>query len=329
MGMLVFPLVQDQGLTRTAQELLGGGRCLAEILGLKVSAALIGDGLSHLAGEVVAYGADRVYMAEHELLREYNADLFLETMVIICQMARPDVVLLVHDDRGRELAPRLAYRLGTGAITDCINLQVNPETKTIIMFKPVYGGKAIGIMRVSCKPWIATVRPGTFQAITRDGHRNGEVVPVPVTLDSSLVRVNVRERIVREKVQGPKLEEAKIVVAGGRGIGGIEGFKQLEELASILKAAVGASRAACDAGWVPPSWQIGQTGKKIAADLYIAVGISGASQHVAGLSAVKHIIAINKDPNAPIFKFAQIGIIEDYRKVIPLLIKKLRGISNF
>jgi len=328
MAVLVFLPIQDQRLTRAAQELLGGGRCLAGILGLKVSAALIGDSLSHLAGEVVAYGADRVYIAEHALLREYNADLFLETMVAICQMARPDGVLLVHDERGSELAPRLAYRLGTGVVTDCINLQANSETKTISMFKPVYGSKAIGIMRVNCKPWMATVRPGTFQAITRDGHRNGEVVPVPIILDSSLVRVNIRERIVREKVQGPKLEEAKIVVAGGRGMGGVEGFKQLEELASILKAAVGASRAACDAGWVPPSWQIGQTGKKIAADLYIAVGISGASQHIAGLSAVKHIIAINRDPNAPIFKFAQIGIIEDYRKVVPLLIRKLKEINS-
>ena len=225
---------------------------------------------------------------------------------------------------GRDLAPRLAFRLGTGLTTDCLELSIDPDTKLMLQTKPVYGGNALSI--VVCeetRPQMATVRPKSMDPLGRDDSRKGEVITFDAGLDESIIRVKFIEK-VEEEVVGVKLEDADVVVVGGRGMGGPEPFAQLEELAKLLGGAVGASRPPCDSGWVPTTWQVGLTGKMVTPTLYIGVALSGASQHLAGCSGSKTMVAINKDPEANIFKVCQFGIVGDYKKVLPPFVDKVK-----
>jgi electron transfer flavoprotein alpha subunit len=227
---------------------------------------------------------------------------------------------------GRDLAPRLAFRLKTGLSTDCIDLSIDPETKLLQQIKPVYGGNAQAIFTCDIMPQIVTIRAKAMSPIERDDSRKGEVIPIKIEIDTSAIRTKIVAK-VREEVAGIKLEDAPVIVSGGRGIGGPEPFKTtLKELADILHGAVGATRPPADHGWVPEAMHIGLTGKIVAPDLYIAIAISGASQHIAGCSDSKTMIAINKDPEANIFREAQFGVIGRYEEVVPAFTQKLKDL---
>ena len=324
-GVLIVGEITEGRLSPTSKEVLAAGRALADGLGQELAIGLLGWGLEGVAGEAFSFGADKVYAVENPLLEEFQVDLHLAALDKLCREVSPNVLLLGRTIAGREVAPRLAFRLGVGLAQDCLELRIDPETGRLLANRPVYGGNAMAIVACIDTPQIAAIRPKTCDPLDADESRQGEVVPFNVEIDSSMARAKVVD-VVKEEVEGVKLEDARIVVAGGRGLGGPEPFADLEELARVIGAGVGASRAAVDSGWVPPSWQVGLTGKTITPDLYITVGISGASQHMAGCSGAKVIVAINKDPDANIFKESLFGVVGDWKQVLPAFTEALRDL---
>ena len=322
-GVMVHCEVAEGKLTAIATELLGCGRKLADELGEELCAVLTGSGVSGLAQEAIAFGADKVYVVDDPLLKEYETDAYVSVMDKVAKQVTPQVILMGQTNFGRDLAPRLAFRLETAVSLDSVELAIDPDSKLLQQTKPVYGGNARAIFTSESYPQMATVRAKAMTPLARDDSRKGEVINIEAGLDPSAIRTKVLETVV-EEVEGIKLEDANIIVTGGRGIGGPEGFKDLEELAKMLKAAVGASRPPCDNGWVPDTMQVGLTGKIVSPDLYIAVALSGSSQHLAGCSGSKNIIAVNKDPEANIFKEASYGVVGDWKKVIPAFTEKVK-----
>jgi electron transfer flavoprotein alpha subunit len=322
-GVMIFCEAAEGKLATSAAELLGGGRKLASDLGQELSAVLVGSGIKDLAQEAIAFGADKVYVVDDPLLKDYQTDAYVQVMEKVVKQAMPQIILMGQSAIGRDLVPRLAFRLNTAASLGCLELAIDPQSKLMLQTKPVYGGNAQAIFSCSSFPQIATVRAKAMTPLEPDKSRKGEVVAIDATLDPSAVRAKVVEK-VPERVEGIRLEDAEVVVGGGRGIGSAEGFKQLEELASLLKGAVGATRPPCDNEWVPAGAQIGLTGKIITPDLYIAVALSGSSQHMSGCSGSKAIVAINKDPEANIFREARFGVVGDWKKVIPAFTSKLK-----
>jgi electron transfer flavoprotein alpha subunit len=242
----------------------------------------------------------------------------------LCHEAKPNILLMGQTAMGRDLAPRLAFRLGTGATLDCLDLKIDPPTKLMVQTKPVYGGNALAeVVCEKYRPQMATVRPKSMEPLPRNDSRKGEIVHFDAKLDASKMRVKFLER-VKEKVEGVKLEDASVIVCGGRGMGGPDNFAPLRELANLLGAAVGATRPPCDNGWVPATLQIGLTGKIVSPNLYIAVAVSGASQHLSGCSGAKNIVAINKDGEANIFKVARYGVVGDFKKILPPFTNKVK-----
>jgi electron transfer flavoprotein alpha subunit len=320
---MVFAEVAEGKLAAIATELLGCGRRLADDLGEELSAVLVGSQVGALAQEAIAFGADRAYVIEDPLLGDYQTDSYLMVMEKVARELIPQILLMGQTSIGRDLAPRLAFRLETVATLDCIELAIDPESRRLLQTKPVYGGNAQAIFTSQFDPQIATVRAKAMSPLERDSSRQGEVIRLEADLDPQAIRTRVLEK-VSEEVEGVRLEAAEVVVSGGRGIGGPEGFKQLEELARLLKGAVGASRPPCDNGWVPDVLQVGLTGKVVTPELYIAVALSGSSQHMAGCSGCKNIVAINKDPEANIFREARFGVIGDWRKVLPAFTSKVK-----
>jgi len=234
------------------------------------------------------------------------------------------VVLVGRTGPGRDIGPRLAFRLGAGLAQDCTEVRIDPETGRVVATRTVYGGNAVATVTFAdVDPQLAVIRGRAYEPLTPDPSRKGEVVPVTPRLDPSVVKVRHVETVLRER-EGVRLEDANVVIAGGRGLGGPEPFARLEELAGLLGGAVGASRAACDAGWLDHSHQVGLTGVTVTPDLYITVGISGASQHMAGCSGAKHIVAVNRDPDANIFKEATYGVVGDWKRVLPTFIETVR-----
>jgi electron transfer flavoprotein alpha subunit len=322
-GVMIFCETTEGKLASITTELLGGGRKLADDLGQELSAVLIGSGISSLAQEAIAYGADKVYVVDDPLLKDYQTDAYVLVMEKVAKQVMPQVLLMGQTSIGRDLAPRLAFRLNTAVSLGCLELAIDPQSKLLLQTKPVYGGNAQAVFVSESFPQIATVRPKAMTPLEPDRSRKGEVITIDAALDPSAIRTKVLEK-VPEKVEGIKLEEAEVVVSGGRGIGSAEGFKQLEELARMLKGALGATRPPCDNGWMPAGAQIGLTGKIVTPDLYIAVALSGSSQHMSGCSGAKTIVAINKDPEANIFREARFGVVGDWKKVLPALTDKLK-----
>jgi electron transfer flavoprotein alpha subunit len=322
-GVMVFCEMAEGKLAAIATELLGCGRKLADDLGEELSAVLVGSGVSGLAQEAIAFGADKAYVVDDALLKEYETDAFVSVMEKVVKEAMPQIILMGQTNVGRDLAPRLAFRLETSASLDCVELAIDPDSKLLQQTKPVYGGNARAIFTSESSPQIATVRAKAMTPLAKDDSRKGEVVTVDAGLDASAIRTKVVETVV-EEVEGIKLEDANVVVTGGRGIGGPEGFKELEELAKMLKGALGASRPPCDNGWVPDTIQVGLTGKIVSPDLYIAIALSGSSQHLAGCSGSKNIVAVNRDPEANIFKEASYGVVGDWKKIIPAFTEKVK-----
>jgi len=322
-GVMVFGEVKEGRLASITAELLGCGRQLAGNLGQELFCLLVGGDVAGLAQEAVTFGADRVYVVSDPLLEEYQADSYLFVVEKVVRQVNPQVLLLGQTAIGRDLAPRLAFRLETALTTDCVELAIDPDSKSLLQTKPVYGGNAQAVFATESCPQMATVRVKAMSPLERDNSRKGEVITVEAGLDPSSIRTRLLERVA-EKAEGVRLEDAEVVVSGGRGIGSAEGFRQLEELAQILKGAVGASRPPCDNGWVPAGYQVGLTGKIIAPDLYFAVGVSGASQHMTGCSGAKTIVAVNKDPEANIFREAHYGVVGDWKNILPAFTAKVR-----
>jgi len=322
-GVLVLCETKEGKLASISTELLGGGKKLAGDLGQELSAVLIGSGVADLAPEAAAYGADKVYVVDDPVLKDYQTDTYVPVMEKVVGQAVPQVLIMGQTSIGRDLAPRLAFRLNTAASLGCLELAIDPASKKLLQTKPVYGGNAQAVFTTESFPQIATVRPKAMAPLTPDQSRKGEVIKIDAGLDASAIRTKVLEK-VPEEVAGIKLEDAEVIVGGGRGIGSAEGFQQLEELAKLLKGAVGATRPPCDNGWVPAGAQVGLTGKIVSPDLYIAVALSGSSQHMSGCSSSKTIVAINKDPEANIFREARFGVVGDWKKIVPAFTEKLK-----
>ncbi len=322
-GVMIYGEVIEGKLSATAAELLGCGRKLADDLGQELSAVLIGSDVSGFTQEAIAFGADKVYVVDDPLLKDYQTDSYVSVMEKVVKQAMPQVILLGQTSIGRDLAPRLAFRLETAVSMDCVALAIDPDSKRLLQTKPVYGGSAQAIFTYECDPQVATVRAKVMSPLELDASRKGEVITIEAGLDPSAIRTKVLEK-VKEEVVGIKLEDAPVVISGGRGIGGPEGFTELAELAKLLGGAVGASRPVTDSGWMPTTYQVGLTGKTVTPDLYLAVAISGSSQHLAGCSSSKTIVAINKDPEANIFKVARYGVVGDWKKVLPPFVQKVK-----
>ena len=326
-GILVFGEAPQGELSATSLELLAAGRTLADTLGQELSIGLIGADLAGAPQQAIAHGADKAYAVTHPALGDYHPDLHLSAMQTLAGEANPNIILIARNNEGRELAPRLSFRLGVGLAQDCLEVSADASTGKLLANRPVYGGSAVAVVSCNRTPQIAAIRPKTYEPLDADAGRSGQVVAFPVEIDPAAAKTRVVD-VVKEEAEGIKLEDARIVVSGGRGLGGPEPFAQLEELANLLGGAVGASRAAVDSGWVPANYQVGLTGKTITPDLYITVAISGASQHMAGCSGSKAIVAINKDADANIFKDARYGVVGDWEKVIPALMETVRELTQ-
>ena len=326
-GVLIYGETTGGELGRITRELLGIGRKLADELGEELGVLLMtGEGAGP-AAEAIAYGADRVYVIAHPSAEAYQADAHVPCVLEVLRTAPPKIFLLGNTEIGQDLAPRLAFRLKTGLVTDCINLSIHPETRRLIQTKQVYGGKVLADFECDTFPQMAAVRPKTMAEADRDESRTGDVIVIDVELDEARIRTKTLETVTEES-EGLNLEDADIIVSGGRGIGGEKGFQELEALAGALKnAVVGASRPPCDEGWISSRNQVGITGKIVAPRIYLAVGISGASQHVTGCSGSQTIIAINKDKNAPIFKFARFGLVGDWKETLPAFTRKIKELT--
>lgn len=302
------------------QGILGEGRRLADTLSCKLHALIIGPQNEPMNSSVAAI-ADCVIAVDQSEISEYDTEPYLCVLVAVCKQLSPRVALLANDTYSQELAPRLAHRLGGSAVGDVTELKFDNDALRVT--RSVYGGKAAAIIELKRYPAVVWLRARAFAPAEMRTERIAQIEKFTLDLSEDF-HTRIVER-KREASGATRLEDAQIIVSGGRGLGGPEPFKELQQLADAIGAQMAASRAACDAGWVPPSWQVGQTGKKVAPGLYIAVAISGASQHLAGISDAKVVAAINIDPDAPIFKRCRFGIVEDYGKVVPLLREKLSG----
>ena len=324
-GVMVYGELKDGSLASITTELLGCGRKLADDLKENLSCLLLNDTVGEAAKEAVAFGADEVYTVEDALLKEYQADAHIQVVETLAKELSPRIILMGQTFAGKDLAPRLASRLGVGLSVDCLELNLDPDTNLLVKTQPVYGGNAQAIFSSENMPQMATVRSKAMAPIGRDETRKGEIIPKKVEIDPAKVRTKITET-VKEEVAGVKVEDAFTIVSGGRGLGGPEPFKaMLQELADLFpNAAVGATRPPADNGWVPEDLHIGLTGKIVAPDIYFAIAISGASQHMAGCSGCKTIIAVNKDPEANIFKQSHFGVVGRYEEVVPALTQKLK-----
>ena len=323
--VLIIGETIDGKLSSATAELLAAGRTLLQDLEGELTVGLIGHDLSAAAAGALEAGAERVYTVDDALLEDSPAELCLNALGGLYQTVAPEVILFARSAWGRELAPRLAGRLGVGLLQDCLEVGTEPGSGRLTALRPVYGGNFLARVRCAASPQIAVLRSQAYEPLAPNPNRQGEVVAVPVDLDDWQSRVRVVRR-VRHEHSGVSLSEARVVISGGRGLGGPEPFRDLEELAGRLGAAVGASRAAVDAGWVPGHWQVGLTGVTVTPELYLTIGISGASQHMAGCSGAKVIVAINTDAEAPIFREARYGIVGDWQAVLPAFMEAVRAL---
>lgn len=326
-GVMILAEAGEGKMAAIATELLGCGRTLADVLETELSAVVLGSKVSGIAEEAILFGADKVYVVDDELLDVYQTDAYLSAMEAVIDVAMPQILLVGQTALGRDLAPRLAFRLETAVTMDCVALDLDPDSRRLLGTKPVYGGNAQAVFSCESDPQIASVRAKVMSPLDPEPSKKGEIIPVAVGLDSSVVRTKLVETVV-EAVEGVKLEDAPVIATGGRGLDGPESFDQLRELADLLKGAVGATRPACDNGWMSDTFQVGLTGKIVTPDLYIAVALSGATQHMAGCSGAKTIVAINRDPNANIFREAHYGVVGDWHTVLPALTKKIRELVS-
>jgi electron transfer flavoprotein alpha subunit len=327
-GVTVFGEASDSKLTPISLELLGIGRTIADQMHQDLTALFVGDGISRSAEDALKYGANRVVTIDEPMYSQYMTDLYVAAVAKYDEHFRPEALLFGHTAIGRDLAPRLAFRLKTGLVLDCIDLTFDEATGLIHKVKPVYGGNAIATYVCERgRPQMAAIRPKAMLQADRNDAGTGELVRFAPDLSDSVIRGVFLSKVV-EEASGIKLEDAATVVCGGRGLGGPEPFKHLQELANLLGGAVAASRPPCDSKWCPAQYQIGLTGKLVSPALYIGVALSGSSQHQAGMSGAKTIVAINKDEQANIFDIAHYGVVGEYQKVLPAFIQKCKELMS-
>ncbi|BAB06818.1 electron transfer flavoprotein subunit alpha/FixB family protein [Halalkalibacterium halodurans] len=317
--VLVIGEVRDGELRNVSFEAVAAGKEVAN--GGEVVGVLLGENISDLANQLIHYGADRVVAVNHPDLAQYTTDAYQQAILQVLDVESPEALILGHTSIGKDVAPRVAMKLGAGLISDVISVEKDGDE--IVFTRPIYSGKAFEKKKVNEGIIFATIRPNNIAPLEQDASKSGDVSSL--TVDIKDLRTTIRE-VVRKATGGVDLSEAKVIVAGGRGVKSKEGFEPLQKLADVLGAAVGASRGACDADYCDYSLQIGQTGKVVTPDLYFAIGISGAIQHLAGMSNSKVIVAINKDPEAPIFEVADYGIVGDLFEVVPLLTEELKNV---
>lgn len=323
-GVWVFAEQREGKVMPTVFELLGEGRKLAADLGVELSALLLCDSEGGMPKELAAYGADKVIVAKSALLKDYTTDAYTKVITDVINDKKPEIFLIGATNIGRDLGPRLAGRLYTGLTADCTGLAIDPETRGILQTRPAFGGNIMAtIVTPRHRPQMSTVRPGVMKKGEPDYTKEAVIEEAKFELADSDIHTRVVE-FVKAAKQAVNLVEADIIVSGGRGLGNADGFKLIEELANALGGVVGSSRAAVDAGWISQDHQVGQTGKTVRPKLYIACGISGAIQHLAGMQTSDCIVAINKNPDAPIFKVADFGIAGDLYKVIPMILEELK-----
>ena len=321
--ILVYIEVRDGKVKKSSLETLSEGKRRADELGLETGAVLVGHGLEGLASEVFPYGASKVYFLENALLSHYSPSGFALALGTLVQETNAEIVLFSATSMGKDLAPRLAAKLGVGLASDCTETAVVEGKFEVV--RPIYAGKAFATFRFASSPQVATLRPNVFPLLTA-GDIYGEIISKEVVIPEDEVKDGVSE-LVREEGDALDVTEAEIVVSGGRGLKGPENFDLLKDLSSLLPhSAVGASRSAVDAGWIDHQHQVGQTGKTVSPNLYLAIGLSGAIQHLAGMSSSKFIVAVNKDAEAPIFKVADFGIVGDLFQIIPHLKEELKKV---
>ena len=320
----VWVFAEQRGgvITPVVFELLGKGRDLASDIGdVKLCAILLGEDLSDMTTQLFEAGADVVYTADSPLLKNYTSDGYTKVISDAIHEFKPEIVLYGATHIGRDLAPRIAKRVSTGLTADCTKLDIDPETKGILQTRPAFGGNLMATIKCpNHRPQMSTVRPGVMDKAPVQKGRTGEVIPVTLTLQESDIRTKIIE-IVKTAKDMVSLTDAEIIVSGGAGLGDASGFELIKKFADQVGGVVGASRAAVDAGWIDHSHQVGQTGTTVKPKIYIACGISGAIQHLAGMQTSDIIIAINKNPMAPIFEVADYGIVGDLYKVIPELME--------
>ncbi len=324
----IYLEVTEGKIKNVSLELLGEGRKLADTTGQKLAGVLIGHNLESLAQEVFANGADLVYLVDDKELEWYNTDGCTAALTDLINTYKPSVILLGATNDGRDLGPRVACRVGTGLTADCTGLGIDEGTGLVAWTRPAFGGNIMAtILCPEHRPQMGTVRPSVFKKPIPDYSKSGEIIRVTSKINPADIRTKIIETI-KVCTTSCNLEEAEIIVSGGRGMGSAENFGYIEELANVLGGVVGVSRAVVDAGWKPHIHQVGQTGKTVGPKIYIACGISGAIQHAAGISSSDIIIAINKDPDAPIFGMADFGIVGDALEVLPVLTEAFRKVKS-
>lgn len=315
---------RDGELQKVSTELLGIANELAADLGQEVVAVVLGDKVEHLADTLIYHGADKVIYVEDPMLKEYVTEPYAKGVFAIVEKYDPEIALFGATSIGRDLAPRLAARIHTGLTADCTGLEINPETKLLEMTRPAFGGNLMA--RIVCenyRPQMATVRPGVMTPLENDPDRKGEVIKEDIQYTDEDMNVKILE-VAKSEKKKLDITEANILISGGRGLGGPEGFEKLQELAELMEGEVSSSRANVDAGWIEKERQVGQTGKTVRPDLYFAFGISGAVQHLAGMEESELIIAVNKNDQAPIFGVADLGIVGDLNTILPALVEEYK-----
>ncbi len=322
-GIMTYCEIAEGKLPSITGEIVGCGRKLADELGQELCAVLVGSDSGNFAQEAIALGADKVYVIDDPQLKDYQTDAYVSAMEKVIKQAMPGILIMGQTSVGRDLAPMLAFRLNTTAVLDCVGLAIDAESKQLLQTKNIYGGNGQATYTSESYPRIATLRDKVMPAPEPDASRQGEVIKVDPGIDPAAIRGKLLKRVPEDE-EGVRLEDAQVIVSGGRGIGSAEAFGQLHELAALLKGAVGASRPACDNRWLPPNRQVGITGKIVNPDLYIAIALSGSIQHLSGCGQSKSIIAINKDKDAPIFNYADFGVVGDWKKIVPAFSDKLK-----
>jgi len=326
-GVWVFVEQTEGQPARVSFELLGKGRELADKLEVQLTAFLLGDSVQVIAKELISYGADEVIVADHPILKEYRTELYTDIIAEEVTKKKPEVLILGATPIGRDLAPRLSFRLDAGCTADCTGLDIDLENRLFVSTRPAFGGNVMAtIICPENRPQMSTVRPGVMVLPEKDKTGEGRIINLDLRFNEEDVKVKILES-TKGISEGVKIEEAERIVAIGMGAGDEDTFDMIKELAELLDAEVGATRFAVEAGWVSHNHQIGQTGKTVRPELYVGCGISGAVQHTAGMSGSKIIMAINKDPNAEIFKIADYGIVGDVRKVVPAIISELKDLK--
>ena len=322
--VLILVETKEGSLDKKTLELIRGASALAKDLGSGTSAVVVGHETAALAEAVAVFGLNKVYRLEHPLLKDFKPDAWVAALEWLCKQISPKVFLISHSFVGREVAPRLAYRLNTELTTDCTALKIDPADKALVRTKPIYGGNAVAILKMEGSPQIATVRKGAFEPAEQAATKS-EIAALTPAIDDSAIKVKSMKTVAQEIVE---LDKANVVISGGRGIQAKEDFDMLIALAKVMakthgNVMVGCSRPVVDKCWLSSDHQVGLTGSMISPDAYVAIGISGAVQHLVGMIRSKRIIAINSDAGCNMFKVADYGIVADYKEILPALIKKL------